>query len=66
MIPGYHMLEGCCRLNNKRLKHSIYKAKAGSKIRRKILRGLKKKKADKDKDDENSQCDRIISYIRHL
>jgi len=52
MVPGKYMLRNCFKTNKKRLYHSKYQDKESSKKRRKIIRGLKKSKADKDKEKE--------------
>jgi len=54
MTAGTHMINGCRELKNKRVKLSLYKNKKSTKTRRKILRGLKKQKADKDTDKEGT------------
>jgi len=46
------MLRGCFKTNKKRLYHSTYQSKDSSKKQRKMIRGLKKVKADKDKEKE--------------
>ena len=48
MIPGVSTLDGCNYLNSKRLSRSTYKNTDSNKLRRKILRGKKLQKADKD------------------
>ena len=55
IVPGLFTLEGCCRLNEKRLRLANYKGREETKKRRKILRGLKKRRADKDKEIEGVQ-----------
>ena len=52
MIPGKYMLRNCFKTNKRRLYNSKYQDKESSKKRRKIIRGLKKAKADKDKEKE--------------
>ena len=52
MIPGRYMLRGCFKTNKRRLYHSKYQNKESCKIQRKKIRGLKKAKADKDKETE--------------
>ena len=54
MVPGQYMLNNCKKRNRKRLSHSVYKDKETSKIRRKIIRGNKKKKHDRDKETEGT------------
>ena len=61
--PGKYMLEGCSNLNKKRLRLSNYKSKDTSKNKRKVLRGMKKQKADKDKDEEGTLKSWIILAI---
>ena len=54
MIPGKYMLRGLFKINKRRLYHSTYQNKDGSKKQRKIIRGAKKLKADKDKEKEGT------------
>ena len=48
------MLQGSIRRNNKRLYHAEYKELPSSKKRRKILRGSKKSKEDKNIEEEGT------------
>ena len=52
MIPGLHLVTGCNRLNRKRLYHADYKNCELKKKQRKIIRGLRKSKQDKNKETE--------------
>ena len=52
MIPGLHLVTGCNRLNRKRLYHADYKNCEPKKKQRKIIRGLRKSKQDKNKETE--------------
>lgn len=52
MTPGKYMLRGCFNLNSKRLSRSEYKNASQSKLRRKIIRGNRMKKSDKDTEKE--------------
>ena len=54
MIPGAYMINGCRKLNNKRVKLSLYKNMKATKTRHKILRDLKKQKADKNTEKEST------------
>ena len=52
MIPGSYMLKGCSTLNKKRLFRAEYKNDDINKKRRKVLRGRKIKKKDKNLEKE--------------
>ena len=54
MVPGRYTLKGCATLNKKRLFHAEYKNKESSRKRRKIIRGQKKSKDDKDVETEGT------------
>ena len=53
--PGRYLLKGCQRLNRKRLYLSEYKNTASSKKRRKVIRGKKKARDDKNLQTEGEQ-----------
>ena len=53
-VPGKYLLKGCDK-KNKRLFHSKYRNEEKNKKRRKIIRGIKKQKADKDREKERTQ-----------
>ena len=53
--PGRYLLKGCQKINRKRLYLSEYKNAESSKKRRKIIRGKKKAKDDKNLEKEGEQ-----------
>jgi len=54
MEPGFFTRKGCSMTNRCRLKVASYKSLKSTKKQRKIIRGLKKRKGDKEKDQEGS------------
>lgn len=54
MVPGRYMLTGCNKTNKRRLYDSIYQDKESTKKRRKIIRGKKKQKDDKNEELEGT------------
>ena len=52
MNPGLYTLKGCQQLNENRINNTIYKTQDKQKIKRKVIRGAKKKKTDKDTEKE--------------
>ena len=52
--PGFHLEEGICRADKKRIKKAHYRATPEVKKKRKVLRGHKKKKEDKNKEVEGN------------
>jgi hypothetical protein len=54
MVPGKHTINGSNRLNVKRLSMSAYKSASPNKNRRKVKRGQKYKKDDKNEQKEGN------------
>ena len=52
MLPGKHLVNGCTILNRKRLYLADYKNSESAKKRRKIIRGQKKNRQDKNSEKE--------------
>ena len=57
MLPGHYTLKGCTLRNKKRLCGAEYKCKETSTKRRRLIRGLKKGKDDKDIEHEGTAYD---------
>ena len=54
MIPGRYLTKQCANINRKRLFGSVYKASDDARKRRKILRGAKKSRMDKNEATEGT------------
>ena len=54
VIPGKYTLNGCKKLNAKRLFNLAYKSTEKSKLRRRVIRGKAKQKDDKPSELEGS------------
>ena len=52
---GKHTLDGCKKIDLDRIRNAEYKEQESSKKRRKMIRGMKKKKIDKCKEQEGLQ-----------
>ena len=57
ILPGHYTLKGCTLSKKKRLYGAEYKCKETSKKRRRLIRGLKKGKDDKDIEHEGTVYD---------
>jgi hypothetical protein len=52
--PGEYFLQGMSKINKERVTKADLKARDDNKKQRKVLRGLKKKKGDKQKQEEST------------
>ena len=52
LVPGHYFEEGVCKADKKRVKKADHRAKPDVKKRRKVVRGLKKKREDKNQETE--------------
>ena len=54
LVPGYYFQEGVCKADKKRVKKADHRAKPDVKKRRKVVRGQKKKREDKNQETEGN------------
>lgn len=52
--PGEYFLQGMTKINKERVAKAYFKAREDNKKKRKVVRGLKKRKSDKQKQEEGT------------
>ena len=63
MLPGVFLLEGCNKLNRKWLYLAEYKNSSPAKKRRKVIRGSKKQRLDKDSENEGKLYELPLGFF---